>query len=348
VQQQDFIDQVNKVFGPYTLVPASDLIIPKRFTTGSLSLDVALGGGWPGNQWSEVIGEESSGKTATALKTLAANQRLDPEFTAIWIAAEIYDSAQATALGVDNGRVMVCPTQEMEFALELMLRATQSQVFDAVILDSYPALIPHEEDERAVEEVTVAAGAKVFNKYWRKAGKATKRATDGSERPVMGLIINQFRDKIGGFSKFGIPQTSLGGHGKDYAYFVRLKISKGAFITEKRPGFGDFVVGQEIKFKTMKNKSAAPQQDGEVDFYFRDAPILGYRRGDYDLGKEYVKVGIDFGVVAKSGGWLYFDDRKWNGRAALETDIRAEPELASTLSSQVLARVRDKHEYAHE
>lgn len=337
-----FSAKVNKLFGDGALVAASDMVISRRFTSGSLSLDVILGGGWPANQWVEIIGRESAGKTACAFKTIAANQARDPAFTAMWIAGEHYDADQAAALGVDNDRVMVCPTQEMEFALELMLQATESRAFDAVILDSFPALIPREEDEKSMEEAGVAVGAKLFNRYWRKAGKASHRNSDGSERPIMGIIINQYRDKIGSFARFGVPQTSPGGHGKDYAYFVRLEVARDDWLTEKKPGVKDpVVVGQSIKMRTIKNKAAAPHQAASVDFYFRDAPFTGFRRGDYDLGKEYVAMGILFGVVRKSGGWYYFDDRKWQGRETLEVDVRAEPELQSLLASEVLERARD-------
>jgi len=331
---------VNKKLGEGTILLASDMVIPRRFTSGSLSLDVILGGGWPANQWAEIVGRESAGKTATALKTIAANQRMDSSFTTLWVAGEHYDRGQAAALGVDNSRVHVTRTQAMETALELMLMAAESKGYDCIVLDSYPALIANEEDEKAMDEAAVALGARLFGKYWRKAGKATQRAMDGSERPMLGIIINQYRDKIGSFSRFGVPQTTPGGHAKDYSYFVRLEVARDEWITEKRPGEKDPVtVGQVIKMRTIKNKSAPPHQVAAVDFYFRDAPLKGFRRGDYDLGKEYVRVGIDFGVISRSGGWYYYADRKWQGRETLETDVRCEPELASQLREDVLTSV---------
>src|SRR5260370_1394751 len=79
---------INKDFGEGTIIAASTIAVPRRFTSGSLALDVALGGGWPGGQWVEIIGKEAAGKTAVALKTIAANQKLDSDFAALWIAAE--------------------------------------------------------------------------------------------------------------------------------------------------------------------------------------------------------------------------------------------------------------------
>jgi recombination protein RecA len=337
-----WINERNKKLGPNTVVLASDIVIPKRFTTGSLSLDVALGGGWPGNQWVEVIGHESSGKTALVFKTIAANQAIDKDFTTFWLASEHYDTDQAAALGVDNDRVVVTPTQDMELGLDFLLDAAESKLYDCLVLDSYPAMLPDQEDENAMNEATVAAGAKLFNKFWRKAGKATRRNPDGTERVMLGLVINQFRDKIGTFQKFGKPETSPGGHGKDYAFYVRLKLARAEWIEEKRAGLPKPVsVGQVIVVETIKNKSAAPRQRASIDFYFRNAITTGYHRGDYDLGKEYVAMGVLFDVIQLSGSWHHYDGHKWNSKAATEEAIREDRGLQEKLAAEVLEAASD-------
>ena len=266
------IARVNKALGEDTFILASDLQIPRRYTTGSLGLDVILGGGIPGNKWIEVLGKESSGKTSMILKAIAANQALDPNFTTLWVAGEHFDSDQAEALGVDLVGSSSTHGQEMETAFQVMLEAAESRSVDWIVLDSYPALIAAEEDDKAMSEATMAKGAQMMGKFCRKAGKASRRAHDGSERSMVGIIVNQWRDKIGGFSRFGTPQTSPGGNGKNYFYYVRIDVARVEYITEKRPGVKDAVtVGQKIKFKTVKNKGAAPQQTAEVDFYNRGA-----------------------------------------------------------------------------
>jgi recombination protein RecA len=334
--------KINKAFGENTAIRAADLAIARRFTTGTLALDVALGGGWPGNRWVEVIGKESAGKTAVVLKTIAANQRSDPDFSAMWIAAEEYDVDQATALGVDNDRVAVVPTQEMEFAFETMLTAAESRAVDMIVLDSFPALIPNEEDEKAMDEFTTAMGARLMNKFTRKAGKATKRDATGTERPVLGIIINQYRDKIGGFARFGVPQTTPGGHGKDYFFYARLDVARDEYITEKRPGIPDPVkVGQTIKLRTIKNKSAAPQQVASVDFYFRGAPYLGFARGEYDLAKEYFTMGVLFGVIKKGGAWFYYGEDKWQGKDKAMQAIREDRSLQEEIAAEVLIAAKN-------
>ena len=110
------LTKINKKYGEDTVVLGSDIRddVLSRVTTGSISLDVALGGGWPVNQWHEIIGEASNGKTAIALKTIAANQKRDPEFTTVWIAAEQWVPAYAELCGVDTKRVYVVSTNIME------------------------------------------------------------------------------------------------------------------------------------------------------------------------------------------------------------------------------------------
>jgi recombination protein RecA len=335
-------NQLNKSYGDNTAVAASDMTVPKRFTTGSLSADVILGGGWPGNQWSELRGIQSAGKTSFMFKCIAANQKLDPEFTALWIAAESYDLDQAAALGVDNSRVLVVPTQDMELAFQIMIDGAESKELDMIVLDSYPALVPGEEDEKAMDEFTTAIGARTMNKFIRKAGKATRRSPDGKEKAMAGIIINQYRDKIGAYAPRGVPQTTPGGHGKDYFYYTILKLARDEWIEEKRPGVKDAVtVGQTIKLLTEKNKGAAPRQTVSLNFYFRNAPQLGFKRGDYDTALDYFNMAVLFGVIQKKGGWYYFNDLKWQGKEKTLASIYEDKVLQDEISELVLSAAKN-------
>lgn len=336
-------NQLNKSYGEYTAVSAADLAVPKRFTTGSLSADVITGGGFPGNGWAEIRGIQSAGKTSFMFKSIAANQRTDPAFTALWVAAESYDAEQAAALGVDNSRVTVVPAgQQQELAFQVMLDAVTSKEVDMVILDSYPATLPDEEAGKAMDEFTTAMGARNMNKFVRKAGLASKRLPDGSERAFTGVIINQYRDKIGTYAKYGTPQTTPGGHGKDYFYNLILKIARDEWIEEKRPGIKDpVVVGQTLKLTTEKNKGAPPRQTVSLNFYFRNAPYLGFRRGDYDTALDYFNMGVLFGVVQKKGGWYYFNDQKWQGKANVLSSLYEDKSLQDEISELVLSAAKN-------
>lgn len=337
-----FAAKINKLLGEDVVIPAEDLVIPRRYPSGSLSLDVILGGGFPGNQWTEVIGLESSGKTATLFKMLAVNQALDPGFTTLWIAAEHFDSEQAAALGVDLSRVDIARTQAMESAFQVMIFAAASHDYDCVVLDSYPALSPDEEAEKGMDEFTTAAGARVVGKFIRKAGMASQRKADGTERPFFGVIVNQWQDQVGGFSRFGTPKITPGGKKKNYFYYCRVEVSRDDWIVEKRPGLKDpFKVGQVVKYKTIKNKSAAPQQVATVDFYFTGAPFLGFKRGEYDVAKEYVDTGMLLGVIERAGAYYRFNGDQWQGKDALLAAAREDPVLRAEIQKQVLDMASD-------
>lgn len=280
--------------------------------------------------------------TARVFCSIAANQALDPEFTTLWVAAEHFDSEQALALGVDPSRVDLVRTQSMEVAFEAMIRATDSRLYDCIVLDSYPALSADDEAEKGMDEFTVGSGAKLMNKFTRKGGAASLRNADGSERPFYGIIINQWRDQIGGFSKFGVPKITPGGKGKNYFFYCRIEVSRVEYLKEKRPGIKDEVkVGQTIKYVTVKNKSAAPQQVASVDFYFRGAPFKGFKRGETDIAKEYVDVGVSLHVIAKRGGWYYFAGQQWQGEERVKQAVREDLDLRKKLATAVLELASD-------
>ena len=344
------ITSINKQYGEGSIVTAKDIQIHKRYTTGWLGLDVALGGGWPANQPIEIVGRESHGKTAVVLKTIAANMEADPNFTCLWVAAEHYDVDQATALGVDNDRVVVHSTQAMEEAFEVMLAFGAAKAVDAIVLDSYPALIADDEAAKDMDEfATMAVGARLFGKFFRKwGGQVHNDITNPDAKPLLGpIIINQFRDKIGGYSPRGTPQTTPGGNAKNYAFYVRVEVARDEFIAETFKGV-EMKVGQTIKVKTTKNKSAAPQQMAVVDFYFRDAPRHGFKRGEYDLGADMVLMAILFNVVTKRGAWFYFENGetdesgkpryRWQGQAALMDAVLSDVDLKEAIEAQVRER----------
>lgn len=328
--------------GPVIL--ASDIVMPRRYPSGSLTLDVVLGGGWPGNQWSEVIGEPSSGKTSTVLKTVAANQRADPGFATFWVGSEAFEPGWARKLGVDLDRVVVTTERGMETVLDMVLAAASERIFDLIVVDSYPALIPADEaQEKTTGDAHIGAGSRTFNKFWRRMGEAGARAFDGTERPYFGIIMNQWRDKVGGWSPQGTPtpRTTPGGKGKDFAYYVRLEVTRTGWVTENWPGYGKPVkVAQQVAYKTIKNKSDSPQATGTVDFYVRNARN-GIRQGDFDTAADYAEMAILFGVAAKSGTWYVFGDGKWQGKNKFKDALREDKGLQEAVAGQVLKLTAD-------
>jgi recombination protein RecA len=326
--------QINKKLGDGSVVIGKDIRadLLERFTTGSTTLDYVLGGGYPANQWHELVGEPSHGKTAIALKTVAANQKANPEFIAVWVAAEQWVPAYAEMCGVDTSRVIVIETNIMEEAYDAVLAFAISKTIDCIVIDSLPALVPGPEDEKSMDEMTVGRGALITNKFFRKAGAAMKRSLIEAERPILGIIINQYRMKIG--VMHGDPRTTPGGQGKDYAYFTRAEVRRDEWI-EEGTGTNKVRVGQRIKIRILKNKTAPPQRVAYVDFYFQDTGMNF--AGDFDVAREVAAMVMVKDIVERRGGWIYYGERKWQGQEAFVASLREEVDLIEELRGMVLA-----------
>lgn len=325
--------QINKKLGTDAVVVGADVRndLITRITTGSTTFDYVLGGGFPSNQWNELIGEASHGKTAIALKTIAANQAVDPEHTTVWVAAEQWVPEYAEMCGVDTSRVIVIETNIMEEAYDAVLAFAESKSVDAIVIDSLPALVPGPEDEKSMDEMTVGRGALITNKFFRKAGAAMKRSLTEEERPILGIVINQYRMKIG--VMHGDPRTTPGGEGKNYAFFTRAEVRRDEWI-EGGTGVNKTRVGQRIKIRVLKNKTAPPQRVAYVDFYF--SPYSIYEAGDYDTAKELASMVIVKQIVDRKGGWIYYGERKWQGQEALVNSLREEVDFFEELREKVL------------
>lgn len=324
---------LNKKFGDNVVVLASDIrsdLIP-RITSGSTTLDYVLGGGFPGNQWNELIGEPSHGKTALALKTIAANQAVNPDHTTVWVAAEQWVPQYAEMCGVDTSRVIVIETSIMEEAYDAVIAFAESKSVDAIVIDSLPALSPSPEMEKDMGEATVGRGALLTNKFFRVVGTAMKRSLVEDERPILGLIINQYRMKIG--VMHGDPRTTPGGEGKNYAFFTRCEVRRDEWI-EVGSGNNKTRVGQRIKVRTLKNKTAPPQRVAYFDFYFAEGGDC--LPGEFDFAKEIASLAVIKGVISRKGAWYYHGERKWNGIEPVIQSIREELDLKEEIQRSVL------------
>jgi recombination protein RecA len=138
----------------------------------------------------------------------------------------------------------------------------------------------------------------------------------------------------------GVPPAP-GGNAKNYAFYTRVEVSRDEWIEQATPGKGKVKVGQTIKLRTLKNKSAAPQQVASIDFYFRDAPELGFLRGEYDVVKEMVAMAVVYDVITRGGATFYFGDHKWTGKDAMFQGIREDLDLREQISQRVAAVALD-------
>jgi recombination protein RecA len=327
---QSILSALTKKYGDDVIIKGSQVIeATPRITTGVLAYDLMLGGGWPVNQWSEIIGEESSGKTALAYKTIAANQALDPEYTAMWVAAEAYVPEYAKAIGVDLDRLWVVETNIMEEVYDLVIRVLDNRAVDLIVIDSLPSLVPGDESEKMMEEFTVGLGARLTGKFFRKASKSQKRSLIREDRGCTGLIINQWREKIG--VMWGDNRTTPGGKAKNFHYFCRVEVKRDEWIKAK-----DETVGQTIKARTMKNKTYRPQQVAVVDFYFADSQ--GFQFGDFDTVKDIVNIAISSELITRAGAYYSYGDQKWQGKDGVLQAVREDLDLQAKIREAVFKK----------
>jgi recombination protein RecA len=231
----------------------------------------------------------------------------------------------------------------MEEAYEAVIKITESKAIDCIILDSLPALVPSSEDDKEMEESTVGRSALLTNKFFRKVGKASKRSLIDTERPFIGLIINQWRSKIG--VMYGDPRTTPGGLGKDYAFFTRMEVRRDEWI-EAGTGQEKRRIGQTIKVRVLKNKSAPPAQTALVDFYFSSG--VDIPAGEFDFAKEIVALGIIYKIITRAGAYYSYGDRKWQGGDAVVKSIREEVDLREALDKDVRRVVRPEEGATYE
>lgn len=320
---------INKALGDNVLIKASAAreMVP-RATTGFLALDLSFGGGWAANQWNEIVGEESSGKTALAFAAIAANMERDPDFVALLVAAEQFVPEYADAIGIDRDRLWVVETNLMEPALDLVVKAVKNRAVDMVVIDSLPALVTATEMGKNMDEPSVATGAQILSRFFRKCGEAQRRSlVDPDDRPCTLIVINQWRDKIG--VMFGDPRTTPGGKAKNYYFFIRVETARDEWIKEG----SDLStrVGQTIATRTIKNKTYRSSQRAQVDFYFADSEAFGFKIGQFDKAKDVVNVALALELFDEGTRYKYKGEKVGASKEELLARVREDIGLRDSL-----------------
>lgn len=321
-------DLIKKDLKP--LITASEIYTPPRQTSGILSLDVALGGGWPANRWIEVVGESSASKTSSILRTIATNQELNGEYSVFWVASEPFNAEWAEQAGVDNSRVTVFEHNNMELCFQAVLDAASANIYDCIVIDSYPAMIASDEADKDMSGYSMAVGARRVGQFFRKVPD-----TYTDDRPYVGFFVNQYRDNPSGYSPYGTPKTEPGGKAKNYQFYQRLKVARDEWLEESRDGQGKVVVGQRVKFEVTKNKAGAPRRTATTDMYF-DYTASGFSPGEHDKVRDIITVAISFKVITRSGAWFNYGDQKWQGKDAMVEGLRGNIELLEEISKKTL------------
>jgi recombination protein RecA len=314
------LGQIEKQFGKGSVMRLGDAGVDNSIgtiSTGSLSLDIALGiGGLPRGRVVEVYGPESSGKTTLALQVIAECQKTGG--AAAFIDAEhALDPAYAEKLGVNLDDLLVSQPDTGEQALEITDMLVRSAAVDVVVVDSVAALTPKAEIEGDMGDSHMGLQARLMSQALRKLTGNIKRSN------TMVIFINQIRMKIG--VMFGSPETTTGGNALKFYASVRLDIRRIGAI--KR---GDEVIGNETRVKVVKNKVAPPFKQCEFQILYGEGSS---REG------ELIDLGVKNGMVEKAGAWYsYKEERIGQGKDNARAFLKEHPEMAEDIDK----RLRDE------
>jgi len=310
------LGQIEKQFGKGSIMRLGDTqsLDVESVSTGSLSLDVALGiGGLPMGRVVEIFGPESSGKTTLTLSVIAQAQKAGK--TCAFIDAEhALDPVYAAKLGVSVDDLLVSQPDTGEQALEICDALVRSGAVDVIIIDSVAALTPKAEIEGEMGDTHVGLQARLMSQALRKLTGNIKNAN------CLVIFINQIRMKIG--VMFGNPETTTGGNALKFYASVRLDIRRVGAIKE-----GEEVVGNDTRVKVVKNKVAAP-------FKQADFQIL-YGSG-ISKESELIDLGVKHKLVDKSGAWYsYNGDKIGQGKANSMKFLRENPAISSEIETRL-------------
>ena len=315
------IAQITKQFGDGSIMKLGET--PKMdvelLPSGSLSLDLALGGGWPKGRIIEIYGPESSGKTTLALHAIAEMQKQGGQ--AAFIDAEhALDPAYAKRIGVDTANLLISQPDNGEQALEICETLVRSNAVDLIVVDSVAALVPQAEIDGDMGDAQMGLQARLMSQAMRKLTGiiAKSRATV--------IFINQIRMKIG--VMFGNPETTTGGNALKFYASVRVDIRRIGQIKD-----GDKIAGNRTKIKVVKNKIAAPFRTAEFD--------IMYNEGVSKSG-DILDLGVQYGVLEKAGACIkYNGETRGQGREAGKRLCKEKPELMEEIEKQVRVKAQD-------
>jgi recombination protein RecA len=311
------LSQIEKQFGKGSVMRMGDGIIDRNMesiSTGSLSLDIALGiGGLPKGRVIEIYGPESSGKTTLALQVVAQCQKAGG--TAAFVDAEhALDPSYAEKLGVDVDEMLVSQPDTGEQSLEITDMLVRSGAVDVIVVDSVAALTPKAEIEGDMGDSHVGLQARLMSQALRKLTGSIKRSNS------MVIFINQIRMKIG--VMFGNPETTTGGNALKFYSSVRLDIRRIGAI--KR---GEEVVGNETRVKVVKNKVAPPFKQCEFEILYGEGS---------SLEGELIDLGVKQGIVDKAGAWYsYNGERIGQGKDNVRQFLKEHREMAQEIEQRI-------------
>ena len=310
------LGQIEKQFGKGSIMRLGEdrTMDVETISTGSLSLDIALGaGGLPMGRIVEIYGPESSGKTTLALHVLAEAQKRGGE-VAFVDAEHALDPVYAAAIGVDIDSMLVSQPDTGEQALDITDALVRSGAIDVVVVDSVAALTPRAEIEGEMGEAFVGLQARLMSQALRKLAGTVSKTN------CIVIFINQLRMKIG--VMYGNPETTTGGNALKFYASVRLDVRRIEQIKE-----GGNVIGNKTRVKVVKNKVAPPFKEAVFD--------IMYGQG-ISKWSELIDLAVQMDIIQKSGSWFSMgDERIGQGKDSVKAYLQERPELAEQVEAEV-------------
>ena len=309
------LSQITKQFGDGSIMKLGEQsrIDVELFSSGSLALDLALGGGFPKGRIIEIYGPESSGKTTLALHAISEIQKQGGQ--AAFIDAEhALDPAYARKIGVDTGNLLISQPDNGEQALEICETLVRSGAVDLIVVDSVAALVPQAEIDGDMGDAQMGLQARLMSQAMRKLTGII------SKTKATVIFINQIRMKIG--VMFGNPETTTGGNALKFYASVRVDIRRIGQIKN-----GDDIAGNRTKIKVVKNKIAAPFRTAEFD--------IMYNEGISKAG-DVLDLGVSYSILDKAGAFIkYNGETLGQGREAVKKLFKEKPELMDEIEAKV-------------
>ena len=313
------LQQIEKQFGEGSIMPLGGEAQLKieGIPTGSLSLDMALGGvGVPRGRIIEIFGPESSGKTTIALHICAQAQKTGG-IAAIIDAEHAFDPSWGKKLGIELDTLLVSQPSSGEEAMQITEMLIKSNAVDVIVIDSVAALVPRQELEGEIGDSHIGLQARLMSQSMRKlTGVIAKSKT-------CVIFINQIREKIGGMS-YGSPETTPGGRALKFYSSCRIDVRRIGQLKD-----GEMVVGQRVKTKIVKNKVAPPFRVAEFDMMHTCG--ISFEGDLLDLGTAHK-------IVNRSGAWFkYGDTYLGQGKEKARNYLMENKDVANTIRDAIIA-----------
>jgi recombination protein RecA len=310
------LGQIDKQFGKGSIMKLGERghVGIEAIPTGALALDLALGiGGLPRGRIVEIFGPESSGKSTLATHVVAEAQR-NGGVCAYIDAEHAMDPVYAAAIGVNVDELLISQPDTGEQALEIADMLIRSGALDVLVIDSVAALVPRAEIEGEMGDTHMGLQARLMSQALRKlTGNLNKSRT-------IAVFINQLREKIG--VMFGSPETTPGGRALKFYSSVRLDIRRIESIKD-----GPEVVGNRVRVKVVKNKTAPPFKQAEFD--------IMYGQGISREG-SVLDVGVEMGIIKKSGAWFTYEgEQLGQGRENVKKFLTENVDLMVEISEKI-------------